>query len=490
MFKNANKLSAKKTFCAVLIKAILVVSLLSANTAPSAQEVSAGDEFASPFVKVAEEVSPSVVQITTAKIEVIKRRDMFEDFERFFGNPMFPEEFREFFGRRQQQPEEQKRRREGLGSGVIVSRDGHIVTNYHVIKDVDEIQVKLLETETLYDAEVIGFDEITDLAVISIKPDKPLSPAELGDSDTLRIGEWAIAIGNPFGLEESVTVGVISALGRTGFKDLPSRYQDFIQTDASINLGNSGGALVNIKGEVIGINTFIMSPYIAQGLGFAIPVNIVKNVYQKLVQHGHISRGYLGVIPQEITPAMARMWSLADTEGVVIAHVEPNSAADAAGMKIQDVVKEFDGKKVFSEEQFRRMVADTPAGKEVELKIIRNGKEQAVTVKLGELETEGKQDSEIEDSVQLGFEVSEITPDIQQRFGIKQSTGVIITEIRGGSSAETELLPGDIIQQINKRVIRNIGDYRQALGEIQPGDEVIILIKRADHTLFVELQAE
>ena len=483
MLRAEKKLVSRKAGLSSFWITVIMLSIFAACPAGAAAE-----EYSSPFVRVAETVSPSVVQITTTRVETVRRSSPFEDFERFFEGPMVPEQFREFFGG-QRPPREQRRRREGLGSGVIISGDGHIVTNYHVITDVDEIQVKLLGKDRLFDAEVVGIDEVTDLAVIKITPDIPLSPAVLGDSNKIRIGEWAIAIGNPFGLEETVTVGVISALGRAGFHGLP-RYQDFIQTDASINLGNSGGALANIKGEVIGINTFIMSPYIAQGLGFAIPVNIVKNVYEKLVEHGHIRRGYLGVIPQDLSPAMARMWNLPGTEGVVIAHVQPDTAASRAGIQVQDVVIEFDGLKVTGEEQFRRMIADTPAEKDVPIKIIREGEEKILTARLEELPTRTRPAHTEDDITHLGFEAAEITPEIRERYGIEEQPGVIVAEIRGGSLAERVLRRGDIIQKINTRPVSNLADFRSAVGDIRPGEEVVLLIKRAEHTLFVEIRAE
>ncbi len=485
MLKTENKVIPGRAALSVCRRLIIIFFILTAGAAAYG---AADGEYPSPFVRVAETVAPSVVQITTTRIEVVRRSDPFEGFERFFEGPAVPEQFREFFERQPRQ-REQRRRREGLGSGVIISGDGYIVTNYHVIADVDEIQVKLLQKDRLFDAEVVGIDEVTDLAVIKITPEAPLAPAVLGDSGRIRIGEWAIAIGNPFGLEETVTVGVISALGRAGFHGLP-RYQDFIQTDASINLGNSGGALVNIKGEVIGINTFIMSPYIAQGLGFAIPINIVKNVYGKLVEHGHIRRGYLGVIPQDLTPAMARMWNLPDTEGVVIAHVQPDTAASRGGLRVQDVVIEFDGQKVTGEEQFRRMIADTPAEKDVIIKIIRDGEEKILTARLDELPGSGRPAQKEEDSIRLGFEAGEITPELQERYGIEEPGGVIVTEIRGGTLAERALRRGDIIQKINMHPVKNMEDFRKAARDIRPGEEVVLLVRRAGHTLFVEIRAE
>ena len=469
----------------VLITAGFIAAMSAYPVAAAAAAHGRTEDYRSPFVEIAQNVGPSVVQITTARVEVIRRRAP-EDFERFFGVPV-PEEFREFF--EQHPPEERERRREGLGSGVIISREGHIITNYHVVQGVSEVQVKLLDEDRLHTAEIIGVDQVTDLAVVKINTDTPLTPARLGDSNKLQSGEWAIAIGNPFGLEKTVTVGVISALGRAGFPGLP-RYQDFIQTDASINLGNSGGALVNIKGEVVGINTFIMSPFIAQGLGFAIPVNIVKNVYEQILEHGRVSRGYLGVVPQDISPAMARMWGLPDTEGVVIAHVQPGTPADRAGMEVGDIVLEFDGQKVEHEQQFRRMIADTPAEKEVEIRVMREGEETLLTAVLDDLPVPDMPDREPEDETKLGFEARDITPEFAERYGIEDTDGVVITGVRGGTMAERLLRPGDIVIRINIHRINNMTDYRAALREIQPGEEIVLLVRRGESTFFAELRAE
>lgn len=478
MSKKFNRLAVLSTICLAFI-------LFAPPADARAAAVAEAQTHNSPFVKVAEEVAPSVVQITTARVEVVRQRSQ-EEFERFFDGPL-PEEFREFFERRR--PRERERRREGLGSGVIISSDGYIITNYHVVHGVDEIQVKLLGEERLHPAEIMGVDQVTDLAVVKIDADAELTPARLGDSNKLLSGEWAIAIGNPFGLEKTVTVGVISALGRAGFPGLP-RYQDFIQTDASINLGNSGGALVNIEGEVIGINTFIMSPFIAQGLGFAIPVNVVKHVYEQILERGSVSRGYLGVVPQDISPAMARMWGLPDTEGVVIAHVQDDTPAGRAGIATGDIVLEFDGRKVIREEQFRRMIADMPAGKEVDIRIIREGEELILTAVLDELPRPDMPEVEVEEETKLGFEARAITPETAERFGIEETDGVIITDVYGGTMAERLIRPGDILMRINLRNINNISDYRAALREIQPGEEVVLLIRRGEHTLFVELRTE
>lgn len=441
-----------------------------------------------PFVKVAESVKPAVVQVTTTKI--VKHR-YWNPFEDFFGSP-FEESFPDFFGRRKkQQRREYKRKQEGLGSGFIIDERGYILTNYHVIKDVDEIQVKLLDEKKPYTAEIVGEpDAATDIAVLKIESRrKKLTVAKLGDSDKLRVGEWVMAIGNPFGLEETVTIGVISAKGRSGFSGMP-RFQDFIQTDASINLGNSGGPLVNINGEVVGINTFIMSPYVSQGLGFAIPINMAKNVFEKIIEHGRVVRGYLGIIPQDIDDAMAKLWKLPGEGGVVVSDVEEDTPAGRGGVKVQDVIIEFDGKKVTGEDQFRKMVADTDVGKEVEMKVIRNGEEKLIKVKIGELPSERKIGKREEDRLELGLDVREITSAMAERYDLKETRGVIVVDVGAGSPADEKIVPGDIIKEVNDKRIKKMEDYLSALDEVKPGEDIIFFIRRGEHTIFVVIRAE
>jgi serine protease Do len=439
-----------------------------------------------PFIAVAEQVKPSVVQITTSKVVEYRYWDPSED---FFGG-QFEKLFPEFFERRKRPRREQKRKQEGLGSGFIVGKEGYILTNYHVIKDVDEIQVKLLDEKKPYTAEIVGEpDAATDIAVLKINPRRKLTVAKLGDSDKLRVGEWVMAIGNPFGLEETVTIGVISAKGRSGFSGLP-RYQDFIQTDASINLGNSGGPLVNINGEVVGLNTFIISPYVAHGLGFAIPINMAKKVHEKILKHGRVVRGYLGIIPLDIDPAMAKQWKLSSERGVVVADVEDDTPASRAGLKVQDVIIEFDGQEVKDEDQFRKMVADMPVGKEVEMKVVRNGKEEVLKAKIGELPSEERAGKKIEDKLKLGVTVREITPSMAERYDLEETGGVIVVDVEGGSSADGIIQPGDIIKEVNNHKIDNMEDYLSALDKVELGGDVIFLIRRGKYTTFVVVRAE
>lgn len=442
-----------------------------------------------PFVSVAGKLRQTVVQITTTK--VVTQR-YWNPFEGSSENPL-EEFFPEFFGRqreRKNQSREYKRKLEGLGSGFIIDEKGYILTNYHVIKDVDEIQVKLCEEKEPYKAEIVGEPDVnTDIALIKIEPRHKLTVAKLGDSEKIMVGEWVMAIGNPFGLEETLTVGVISAKGRSGFLGMP-RYQNFIQTDASINLGNSGGPLVNTNAEVIGMNTFIISPFVAHGLGFAIPINMVKEVYEEILKHGRVIRGYLGIIPQDVDPAMAKLWDLPSDMGVVVSDVEEDTPASRGGLQIQDVIVEFDGKKITGEEQFRKIVASTSVGKKVKVKVMRDGKEKVLAITIAELPSFAKMDKEGEKNQKLGLIVREITPAMSERYRLKEKKGVIVIDVEGVSPSDGKIEPGDIIKKINDCDINNMDDYISALEGVKEGEDVIFLIRRGKYTLFMVIKAE
>ncbi len=474
----------------VVIGGVSLMMGMAIGESPSNNAVAvSGVIIENPFVEVAEKVKPAVVQITTTKVVKYRYWDPFDD---SFGG-QFEDLFPEFFGRRQEKrrkPREYKRKQEGLGSGFIIDKEGYILTNYHVIKEVDEIQVKLLGEDKKYTAEVVGEpDSATDVAVLKIEPRGRLTVAKFGDSDKLKVGQWVIAIGNPFGLEESVTQGVISAKGRSGFVGMP-RYQDFIQTDASINFGNSGGPLVNVKGEVVGISTFIISPYVSQGVGFAIPINMAKKVYGKIIEHGRVVRGYLGIIPDDVDPAMAKKWKLPGEVGVVVTDVEDGTPASLAGVKVKDVIIEFDGKEVTGEDEFRKMVADTPVSKKVEIKVIRDGKEKVLKVEIGELPSETRVGMGVEEELGLGLEVSEITPSMAERYDLEETRGVIVVDVEPGSPADGKIERGDIIKEINDNKIKSMEDYLSALDEVKPGEDIIFFIRRGKYTTFVVVRIE
>lgn len=440
------------------------------------------------FREVASQTAPSVVNISTTT--VIKKKGLSK---RFYGPFNFPEDpFSEFFGddfwKRffQDVPSEQT----SLGSGVIWTEDGYIITNNHVVEQADKIRVTLMD-KSEYDAEIVGTDAKTDLALIKIKPDKKLQPAKLGDSDAMMVGDWVIAIGNPFGLDHTVTVGVISAKGRViNLNPTPYSYEAFLQTDASINPGNSGGPLINLYGEVIGINTAILSKTGGfQGIGFAIPINMAKEVLPQLKDKGKVSRGWLGVSIQMITDSLAKSLKLKDKKGALVSEIIPNSPADKAGFKRSDVIIEFDGKPIESFEQLPWIVATTPIGKKVEVKIIRDGKEKVLEVKIGEQPSEGKEFIRSK-SIDLGISVQDLTPEIAENLGLDPETkGVVINDVdRLSPSYQAGLRRGDVIVEINRQEVRNIDDYENIVDKIKPGETVLFLIQRQSGTVYVAVE--
>ena len=439
----------------------------------------------SAFVQVARTVKPSVVQITTEKIITYRYWDPFGDIEEFFKSP-FDFDFR--FPRRSQ-PKTYKKKQEGLGSGFIVDEDGYILTNNHVIEGVDKILVKLLGDEKKYEAKVIGTDPKTDLALIKINAGRPLPTVKLGDSDKIEVGEWVIAIGNPYGLEETVTVGVISAKGRSGFGI--TQYEDFIQTDAAINPGNSGGPLVNIRGEVIGINTFIIAPYAAQGIGFAIPINMAKRVFTQLKEKGKVVRGYLGILLQEVDEDLAKSFGLPEIKGAIVAQVEKDSPAERGGIKEGDVIIEYDGKKVENIRDLQMKVGNTPPGKKVSIVVWRDKKRVNLDVVVGEMPEELPTVAEIEEKLWRGIKVSSITEEIKSQFGIEDTEGVVVTYVESGSPAdESRIMVGSVIKRIGDYKISNISDYRKAIKNIPKNSDVRVLIKYGGISRFVILKGE
>lgn len=427
-------------------------------------------------------LKPSVVNISTTS--VVKGGGSL--FESPFGGgeqDPFEEFFKKFFG---DVPQREFRQR-GLGSGFILSEDGYIVTNNHVVEKANDIEV-VLEDGERYKARVIGKDPKTDVALLKIGPKHRLPAAVLGDSDKLEIGDWVIAVGNPFGLGHTVTAGIVSAKGRSlGL----GTYDDFIQTDAAINPGNSGGPLFNLQGQVVGVNTAIVAG--GQGIGFAIPINLAKSVITQLKSTGRVVRGWLGVLVQQITPGIAEGLGLPEPRGALVSDVTPGSPADKAGIKRQDIITEFNGQKINDMQELPRLVAATPPGTEVTLKFLRNGKEQTARLKLGELPEEiaksGTGGQQVEQD--LGLVVQEINPQMQRRLGIQDSQGVIITSVESGSIAEEAgLRPGDIILEINKKQVKNLDDYRKGIDSIKSGQTVLLLVKRDKNTLYVALKVE
>jgi len=416
----------------------------------------------SPFAKVAEEVMPSVVNIQAE--QVIKEEG--SPFEFKFEGP-FEEFFKKFFEFHGPRTE----KRHVLGSGFIFLRKGDdyfILTNYHVIKGAEKIIIKLSDRREFKGDEVkiVGTDKRTDLAVLKIRSKSPLPVARLGDSDDIKVGDWAIAIGNPFGLERTVTVGVISAKGRSGLY-LPEGpdYQDFIQTDAAINRGNSGGPLINIKGEVIGINTAITSPSGGfVGIGFAIPINLAKYVTEQLIEKGKVVRGYLGVRIEDVTPELAEAYNLERPRGAIITEVVEGTPADKAGLKAGDIIVEFNGREVEDMNSLRIIVAETPPGTKVKIKVIREGgKEKEFTVRLTEYPGESVMVSSKEEVEWLGMKVVDISSEKAKPFEVEEKEGVVVIEVEEDSPAkEAEIGKGNVIRKVEDIEIKSVEDFKKA----------------------------
>jgi len=435
------------------------------------------------FVNIAKAVKPSVVQITTEKTVTQRYWNPFGDFEDFFRSPF------DSRGPRQREPRTFERKQQGLGSGFIVDEEGYIITNYHVIKDVDKILVALKDDMHKYEAEVIGNDSKTDLALIKIKAKRPLPAVKLGDSDAIEPGEWVMAIGNPMGLYATVTVGVISAKGRSGFNI--TQYEDFIQTDAAINPGNSGGPLINVNAEVVGINTFIMSPQVAENIGFAIPVNMAKNVFTQLREKGRVVRGYLGVRPQSLDEDLAESFGLKEAKGALIAEVLPDTPAEKAGIKEGDIIISFDGREVEDGRDLSMKAADAHVGKKVRITVWRDKQKVEISLVIGERPSDEKLADFKDGASWRGMKVSDVTEEIKDRYGIEDGQGVAVTFVEEGSpSSEAGIVPGIIILEIDGRKIRGMKDYNEAVKTVPEDKDVRLRIKQGNLVMFILIKSE
>jgi serine protease Do len=438
----------------------------------------------SPFVAVAQRVKPAVVNISAKAMVEDKFHTFFDDdiWRRFFGMPPGS------------QNEPRMRKSESLGSGFFISPDGYILTNNHVVKDADDIIVRLSDTKE-FKAKIVGADSETDVALIKIKADEEMPYLELGDSDSILVGDWAIAVGNPFpqlGLDRTVTVGVISALGRSGLifgQDNPV-YQNYIQTDASINPGNSGGPLIDIKGRVIGINSAIASPSGGNvGIGFAIPVNLAKRISDELKSSGMVSRGWLGILPADIDNNMAEALGMAKPEGVLVESVEDDSPAEEGGLQVGDVIIEVDGQKVKDAQQFRFLIADAGPGTEVRMKVNRDGDNKSLKFKLGDrsefLNIAASSDENKSAKKWLGLDVTTLTSRDAERMGIEFEPSVIIDSVEPGSAAdEAGLFQGDLILEIDHQRIQSRDDFIDQAGRLKDRTKsILFLIKRGNRTL-------
>jgi serine protease Do len=390
----------------------------------------------------------------------------------------FKDFFEKFFGDEQQREFKQR----SLGSGFIIDKDGYIVTNNHVIADADEIKVKLNSGKE-YDAKIIGRDPSTDIALIKIKADSNYSVVNLGDSDALKVGEWVVAIGSPFGLEHTVTAGIVSAKGRVIGS---GPYDDFIQTDASINPGNSGGPLINMKGNVVGINTAIIAS--GQGIGFAVPVNMAKGVIKQLKEEGEVTRGWLGVGIQNINDEIAEYYGLKGKKGVMVSEIFPGDPADKAGIRTRDIILDVNGQKIETSRELTRIIAGFHVGEKVKIKVLRDGKEKLFTVKIAKREQEKIASHSIPNKEQeaFGIRVSNLTPQIARELNLQGTEGVVVTGVQPNSQGEDKgIKTRDIIKEIDHQSINTVDDYENAIRKVKKGDIVSMFIKRANSGFFV-----
>ncbi len=429
--------------------------------------------FASAISRVAEELKPAVVHIDITGTVVQQAPQ--------FGFPFGDDPFyRYFFGPQQQGPQKVPIR--ALGSGVIISKDGYILTNNHVVANADTIEVELYDG-TKQKAKLIGTDSSTDLAVIKIDPTLTMKYASLGDSDMLKVGEWVVAIGSPRGFDWTVTAGIISAKHRTGIGALgPAGYEDFIQTDAAINPGNSGGPLINMKGEVIGINSLIISASQgSEGMGFAIPSNMAKEISESLMQHGKVVRGYMGVNIQDITPDMAKNLKLkGQTKGAIVTDVVPGGPAEKAGFEQGDIIVKVDGNNVESSSQLRNLVAQADPGSTVKVTLLRNNKEMELTLEVGDL-TKAQKEAQLQVGDQLlGVSVQAVTPQIATEMGLKKAAGIIITSVAPGSPAQQAgLTKGDIIYRVGNSEVNNPKEFSRLISQAAKGGGALLLVRDA-----------
>jgi serine protease Do len=427
------------------------------------------------FSELAKNVRDGVVNIRTVK--TIKGGGPV--FRHFFGNPFgqqkphgSPDQFRDFFGPFHEEGPSRDFKQRSLGSGFIIDKAGYIVTNNHVIENADQIKVKLADKRE-FEAELVGRDPNTDLALIQIKNASELVPLKLGDSDALSVGSWVVAVGSPFGLEQTVTAGIVSAKGRA----LGSGpYDDFIQTDASINPGNSGGPLLNMNGEVVGINSAIIAN--GQGIGFAIPVNMARGIVDQLQAHGSVTRGWLGVSIQDLSSELAEYYGIKDKKGALVVQVFEGDPADKAGIKANDVIVEVDGKSIESSRDLTNMIANLEVGKKTTVTLLRDGRKQTVDVKIDKRSDNGLMaQHKPEDSEKLGIQIAEVTPETARRFGHPETEkGVLVVGVEPGSKAdEAGVRQGDLVKEVNRKPVTSASQLRS---EVEKADKFQLLVKR------------
>jgi serine protease Do len=456
---------------------------LSSHTQPLASNI---------FVEIAKKQNPAVVNVSTkAKAETAHKN--FRVPRPGPGQNKSPDPFRDFYDRFFSERPNQRPKR-GMGSGFVIDKEGHILTNYHVIEGAGEIVVILDDngTEKEYTATLVGSDPKTDIALIKINREsgdnKDFPFLRLGSSENLEVGEWVVAIGNPFGLSHTVTVGVVSALGRSIGA---GPYDEFIQTDASINPGNSGGPLINIEGDVIGINTAIISGNTGGnvGIGFAIPIDIAKGILKDLRERGTVTRGWLGVMIQKITPDLAKSFGLSQSEGALVGDVIPDGPAAKGGVKRGDVIVMFDGQQVKDMEDLPKIVAATRPNSVVDVEVIRDGSRMTLSVSIELLED--SQETVVAKADPLGLQVQDITEELAQSLKLESVEGVLVSDVTAGNAAaEAGIRRGDVISEMNRSIVKDMRDYQNLMASVQKGSSVLFLVKRGGSTIYIAVKVE
>jgi serine protease Do len=501
VYSMTSRLGTRMTGMVVGLALVLAAGRFSFAAPPLSDATTApARELSRAFEAVAARVKPAVVSVYSEKTVKLRGDDG--------GLPFGDDFFRQFFGpggpggsgdpRHRPAPREYRVPQHGMGSGMIVDTDGHILTNYHVVSDVDKVKIQLADKRQ-FDAEVVGTDQKSDMAIIKIKGRVPkdLPTVTLGDSDALQVGDWVLAIGAPFGLTQTVTAGIISATGRgdVGVAD----YEDFLQTDAAINPGNSGGPLVDMSGFVIGINTAIATS-IGQyaGVGFAIPSDMVKRVMPTLVKGESVTRGFLGVSIQDVTAELAGKFHLAGTEGALVSQISAGSPAENAGFHVGDVILKYRGKAVTDTRELRNLVAATDPGTKADVTILRDGVEKTLTVSVGKLsadevasskESGGTEGDEATGLDRFGLSVQPLTTDLAQQLGYEGQQGVLVASVDpGGPAASARLQPGDLIVEVDRAPVRSVEQLRKKLEKAK--DNALLLVRREEASVFVVLKAQ
>ncbi len=461
----------------VPIAFLMTFGTLTAVSAPSMTE------FEQTIVNVADDISPSVVSV---EVEKNLQQDQPQGFQFPFGQ----EFFERFFG--EPQPRNNQFRRRGGGSGFIVSKQGHIVTNHHVVKEADEVTVTLADDRE-FQAEVIGGDPRTDVGVIKIDASN-LEPLKFGNSEDLKVGQWVLAMGNPVGFSQTLTTGVVSAKGRStvGITDV----EDFIQTDAAINPGNSGGPLIDLNGKVVGINTAIVSHTGGyMGIGFAIPIDMAEKVYNQILKHGNVKHGYLGIVIRSLTKDLAQAFGINTTDGILISEVADNSPASKAGLKNGDVIVRFDGERVEEIGAFRNKVAFLKPGSTYDITVIRDRQRKTLSVVIGKYpETKtaiSAKEQKDQTFRQLAFTVQNLTPELAERLGYEVEKGVVVSQVKPRSDAfEAGIRPGLMIKEVNQQPVKNVNQFHNAIQQAPKGKPILLYVFDGEYSNYITLRLE